>query len=94
LVAAVRGLCSEFRQAHGLSIDFVDEDVPLSIPADVALCLYRIAQEALRNVIKHSGARHARVELGGARRWSTWGLPMTALASAPARPSIGGGSAC
>jgi signal transduction histidine kinase len=29
------------------------------------MCLYRIAQEALGNVLKHSGARHARVELSG-----------------------------
>src|SRR5205823_142722 len=34
------------------------------VPEDTALCLYRIVQEALQNVIKHSGARHARVELG------------------------------
>ena len=33
------------------------------IPKDLALCLYRIAQEALRNVIKHSGAGEAYVEL-------------------------------
>jgi signal transduction histidine kinase len=31
----------------------------------VALCLYRIIQEALQNVIKHSGASGARVELRG-----------------------------
>jgi signal transduction histidine kinase len=39
--------------------------VASSIPADVAPCLYRIAQEALRNIIKHGGARHARGELRG-----------------------------
>ena len=65
LVAAVRGLCGELGRAHGLGIDFAAEGVPSSIPADTALCLYRIAQEALSNVIKHSGARHARVELRG-----------------------------
>ena len=65
LVAALRGLCGGVGPAHGLSIDFVTEGVPESIPGDTALCLYRIAQEALRNVIKHSGARHARVELRG-----------------------------
>jgi signal transduction histidine kinase len=65
LVAALRGLCGELGPAHGLSIDFAAEGVPTSIPGDTALCLYRIAQEALRNVIKHSGARHARVELRG-----------------------------
>jgi signal transduction histidine kinase len=35
------------------------------VPEDTALCLYRITQEALQNVIKHSGAQHARVDLSG-----------------------------
>ncbi len=39
--------------------------VPRSLPGIVALCLYRIVQEALRNVIKHSGSENARVELSG-----------------------------
>jgi signal transduction histidine kinase len=65
LVAALRGLCGGLGPAHGLSIDFAAEGVPTSIPGDTALCLYRIAQEALRNVIKHSGARHARLVLRG-----------------------------
>jgi signal transduction histidine kinase len=33
------------------------------VPEDTALCLYRIAQEALHNVVKHSGGTAARVEL-------------------------------
>ena len=65
LVVAVRGLCGELSHAHGVGIDFTAEQVPSTISADTALCLYRITQEALRNVIKHSGARHARVELRG-----------------------------
>ena len=39
--------------------------MPGRISEDAALCLYRIAQEALRNIIKHSGARRAAVELSG-----------------------------
>jgi signal transduction histidine kinase len=65
LVAALRGLCGELAQAHGLGIEFSADGVPSSISGETALCLYRIAQEALRNVIKHSGAPHARVELHG-----------------------------
>ncbi len=34
--------------------------VPPNVPADPALCLFRIAQEALQNVVKHSGARRRR----------------------------------
>ena len=69
LVAAIRGLCKELAQAHGLTIEFAALPVPTSIPDDTALCLYRIAQEALRNVVKHSGARRARVELSGDEGW-------------------------
>lgn len=69
LVAAIRGLGKELARAHGLTIEFADLPVPTSIPDDTALCFYRIAQEALRNVVKHSGARRARVELSGDEGW-------------------------
>ena len=63
LVAAVRGLCKELTQSHGLSIAFAAHDMPDTLPDDTALCLYRVAQEALANVVKHSSAQHTRVEL-------------------------------
>jgi PAS domain S-box-containing protein len=63
LVKAVKSLCRELSDLHGRQIEFVDREVPKSVPNDVALCLYRIVQETLRNAIKHSGARKARVEL-------------------------------
>jgi signal transduction histidine kinase len=65
LVAAVRSLCEELTRAHGLAIEFSDASTPSSISNETALCLYRVAQEALNNVIRHSSARHARIELGG-----------------------------
>ena len=34
-----------------------------TIPSDVAVCLYRIVQESLRNIVKHSGAKTAEVTL-------------------------------
>jgi len=72
LVATVRGLCNELTQSHGLPVAFTHAGFPEVIPEDAALCLYRIVQEALRNVIKHSGARHAGVELS--RSGETMGL--------------------
>jgi PAS domain S-box-containing protein len=63
LVAAVRGLCKELAQSHYLPIEFSHHEVPDATPEDTSLCLYRIVQEALRNVIKHSGAGHVEVEL-------------------------------
>jgi PAS domain S-box-containing protein len=66
LVAAVRGLCKELRQGHGLEVEFIHHPEPGAIPQEVALCLYRIVQEALRNVLRHSGTRRAAVSLAGA----------------------------
>ena len=49
--------------AHGISVHFQMNEVPRTLPEDVALCLYRVTQEAIHNVVKHSDASHARVEL-------------------------------
>ncbi len=65
LVAAVRSFCSELSKQRRIEIDFKQEEVPRALPAEVTLCLYRIVQESLQNVCKHSGARRARVELSG-----------------------------
>jgi signal transduction histidine kinase len=42
---------------------FTENGFPVEIPRELALCLFRVAQEALGNVIKHSGAKCARVAL-------------------------------
>jgi PAS domain S-box-containing protein len=65
LVAAVRGLCRELEHSHGLQVKFTHHPDPGEVPVDTALCLYRIVQEALRNVVRHSGTDHAVVELNG-----------------------------
>jgi PAS domain S-box-containing protein len=65
LVAAVRALSKELTHNSDLQITFTDHQVPTDIPEDTALCLYRIVQEGLRNVVKHSAARHATVDLTG-----------------------------
>jgi PAS domain S-box-containing protein len=66
LAPALRSLCDELGNVHGLRIDFSPGAPAGRVSEDAALCLYRIVQEALRNIIKHSGARRAAVELGGA----------------------------
>ena len=65
LVPSVRSLCGEFSDQHNLQVHFVHDGIPEHVPTDVALCLFRITQEALRNVVKHSGAATAQVELSG-----------------------------
>jgi PAS domain S-box-containing protein len=65
LVAALKGLCSEFRKHHDLDASLVAENVPEKIPNETALCLFRIAQEALQNARKHSRSQVVRVRVEG-----------------------------
>ena len=63
IVAAISGFCHEFSKQHEVSVEFTDRDVPPDLPRDVALCLFRVTQEALHNAVKHSGASRYAVEL-------------------------------
>jgi PAS domain S-box-containing protein len=65
LTAAIRYLCRETSETHGIDIEFTDVGAPQSSSKETSLCLYRIAQEALQNIVKHSGAKKAWVELKG-----------------------------
>jgi PAS domain S-box-containing protein len=65
LVAATGGFCRELASQHEVQIKFLHHDVPDQIPMEVALCVFRIVQEALRNVVKHSKTPEANVELSG-----------------------------
>ena len=62
LAAALQMKCEEVRQVTGLAIQMQSGELPL-IRQDTALCLYRVAQEALTNVVRHSGARRVEVVL-------------------------------
>src|SRR5689334_4941060 len=59
LVAGISSLCSEFSEQQGIEVDFRHQNVPRSVPFDVALGLFRIVQESLGNVKKHSGSAKA-----------------------------------
>jgi PAS domain S-box-containing protein len=63
LVVALKGYCREVESAHGLTVRLEAREVPRELPEDVALCLYRVAQEAIQNVVKHSGAELVQVTL-------------------------------
>jgi len=63
LVASLNGLCREFTQQHGLQVQFAHHDIRSRIPSDITLCIFRIAQESLTNMVKHSGSARAKVEL-------------------------------
>jgi PAS domain S-box-containing protein len=65
LVPALHRLVNEFAERHQLAIGFSHAPMPSALPPDVALCLFRVAEESLTNIAKHSGARSARVDLAG-----------------------------
>ena len=65
LAPALTALCSEMGKKYKMEILFTGRDIPVNMPKDVALCLFRVAQEALANVVKHSHSKSAQVELGG-----------------------------
>jgi PAS domain S-box-containing protein len=54
LQAALRSLIEDFERAHSLALQLRADPVPRSLPLPIATALYRIAQEALRNVVKHA----------------------------------------
>jgi len=63
LEAAAAGLCEELSARQRVAIDVHSENIPKALPHEIALCLYRVLQEALQNAIKHSGSQDIRVSL-------------------------------
>ena len=64
LVSALSGLCKEMGEKYKMDIHFTKNGVLPKIEKDVELCLFRVTQEALGNVVKHSQSKGAQVELG------------------------------
>jgi signal transduction histidine kinase len=46
-------------------LSFAPSDVPDATPNDIALCLYRVIQEGLRNIATHAKTNEARIALQG-----------------------------
>ena len=63
LVPGVKALCREFSTKHGIEIEFIHSGVPRSVNPDVGLCVFRIVQECLSNLRKHSRAVRGIVDL-------------------------------
>jgi len=64
LVPAMRELCAQYTRGETMRAALsVKRDVDVDVPDDVALCVYRVTQEALRNAARHSGAGTAQVTL-------------------------------
>jgi signal transduction histidine kinase len=63
LEAAIRSDCSSLRQRIAWEVDFESVDVPKRLPEPLSLAAYRVFQEAMQNVIKHSQTSRLGVSL-------------------------------
>jgi signal transduction histidine kinase len=58
-------LCEDFSDREGIQVRFTSQGAPQAIPVEAAVCLYRVAQEALHNILKHARADYVRMKLSG-----------------------------
>ena len=65
LVAAMRGLCRDISMSQEIAIDFRPDPLvsSLIIPDDTSLSFFRITQESLNNIIKHSQATQVEISI-------------------------------
>lgn len=65
VVPAMQSFCREFAAQHQVEVNFAHESVPENLPQEISLCLFRVAQAALVNALKHSGVKSFDVLLRG-----------------------------
>jgi signal transduction histidine kinase len=89
---ALRWYAEQYGRQSGLEIDYVQSGSIGFIPEDVAIHLYRIAQEALTNVKQHSGSSRATVRLRQQEDWLELEVEDRGrgLAAAPGRDAASG----
>jgi signal transduction histidine kinase len=64
LLEALRERCDDFKQESGITVQLDVADAWRDVSDALALCLYRVAQEALRNVATHAKAQNVTISLG------------------------------
>lgn len=62
MVAGMKSWCREFAERQKIEVDFVS-DVPGPLPFEIASSLFRVLQEALHNVVKHSRVKKVEVKV-------------------------------
>ncbi len=63
LIAALKWLARETSRNSALQVEVLGEEAPDELPEEHRTCVYRVVQETLRNVSRHSGAHHALITL-------------------------------
>ena len=93
LAEALKAECEQVSRHRAVRVDIELHDVPDALPDDVALCIFRVAQEALRNVARHAQASVTMVTLAH----NDGGLLLAVadngvgfdIEATPSRPSLG-----
>lgn len=93
LTAALKELCGQVARVYPMSVEFHSDELSVPVPPDVALCLYRVAQEALSNAAKYSGTSHAMVTLSNGNGRVRMRITDTGKGFDTSRPSKGMGLA-
>jgi two-component system sensor histidine kinase UhpB len=63
LSVALEEFCEDFERVHGVSVEFEELVEDSNLTDSEATCLYRVAQEGMRNAITHGSASEIRVSL-------------------------------
>jgi PAS domain S-box-containing protein len=62
LGVALKALCNNYAEKHAVKIDLAVRGLDPKLAEDASLCLFRVAQEALANALKHSLSKRILVE--------------------------------
>ena len=90
LISGVRTLCEQASSRRGLQVTFGHDQIPVSVEPEVSLCLFRIVQEAINNVVRHSQAGSAQVNVRGDEHAITLEITDSGIGFDPARLHRGG----
>ncbi len=63
LVPALTSMAAQLKRMEGVDVQLALPDGSVDIPQNVAICIYRVAQESIRNVVRHSGTKRVAIAL-------------------------------
>ena len=86
---ALRNLCEKISAQQHLRITLHLEELPANLPSDLELCIFRVAQEALNNIVKHSHAPQAFVKLSHAKNTAVLKIRDLGIGFDPSAPHGG-----
>ena len=89
MVEAVQSLVDEFKRATQIQIEWRVEGKVTPLPPDLALPIYRAAQESLTNVRRHSSATEVKMSLRFAAEMVCLVVEDNGRAQAPQRFGFG-----